>query len=69
MDIAYDYTKRKNVLRLTTYNGSEYLFQAEDHDDMLDWIHTIQENNNPDADVSSLGARIQILFIKYKNIF
>ena len=49
VDIAYDYTKKKHVLRLTTYNGSEYLFQAEDHEDMLvDWIHTIQENNNPD---------------------
>ena len=51
-DIAYDYTKKKNVFRLTTYNGSEYLFQADDHDVMLQWIRVIQENSNPDDDVS-----------------
>jgi len=50
IDIAYDYTKKKNVFRLTTYNGSEYLFQAEDNESMLQWIRVIQENNNPDED-------------------
>ncbi|CAH1789552.1 unnamed protein product [Owenia fusiformis] len=48
IDIAYDYTKRKNVFRLTTYNGSEFLFQAEDQESMLSWIRAIQTNNNPD---------------------
>ena len=28
VDIAHDYTKRKNVFRLITFNGSEYLFQV-----------------------------------------
>ena len=28
VDIAYDYRKRENVFRLTTYNGSQYLFQV-----------------------------------------
>ena len=54
VDIAHDYTKRQNVFRLTTYNGSEYLFQTDDHDTMLDWIKCIQANNNPDDDVSIL---------------
>lgn len=53
-DIAYDYTKKKNVFRLTTYNGSEYLFQADDQGIMLNWIRAIQDNNNPDKDVSVL---------------
>ncbi len=52
VDIAYDYTKRRNVFRLTTYNGSEYLLQADDHETMMEWIRAIQTNNNPDQDVS-----------------
>ncbi|XP_061194038.1 rho GTPase-activating protein 21-like isoform X2 [Saccostrea echinata] len=50
VDIAHDYTKKKNVFRLKTFNGSEYLFQAEENGAMLDWIKAIQSNNNPDAD-------------------
>uniref|UniRef100_A0A7N5P8G1 Rho GTPase activating protein 21 n=1 Tax=Ailuropoda melanoleuca TaxID=9646 RepID=A0A7N5P8G1_AILME len=38
-------TKRKNVFRLTT-SDCECLFQAEDRDDMLAWIKTIQESSN-----------------------
>lgn len=52
VDIAHDYTKKKNVFRLKTFNGSEYLFQADENNTMLDWIRSIQSNNNPDADVS-----------------
>ncbi|XP_072307275.1 rho GTPase-activating protein 21a isoform X2 [Eucyclogobius newberryi] len=44
IDISYSDTKRKNVLRLTT-SDSEYLFQAEDREDMLAWIKVIQENS------------------------
>lgn len=52
VDIAHGYTKKKNVFRLKTYNGSEFLLQAEDSEAMKAWIQTIQNNNNPDADVS-----------------
>ncbi|KAH3894315.1 hypothetical protein DPMN_018471 [Dreissena polymorpha] len=52
VDIAHSYTKRKNVFRLKTYNGSEYLLQADDQMDMLVWIRHISANNNPDLDVS-----------------
>lgn len=45
IDISYSDTKRKNVLRLTT-SECEYLFQAEDREDMLAWIRVIQENSN-----------------------
>ena len=40
------------MFRLTTYNGSEFLFQADDRETMLDWIKAIQCNSNPDGDVS-----------------
>ncbi|XP_053569912.1 rho GTPase-activating protein 21 isoform X2 [Bombina bombina] len=45
IDISYSDTKRKNVFRLTT-SDREYLFQAEDRDEMLTWIKCIQENSN-----------------------
>lgn len=52
IDISYSDTKRKNVLRLTT-SDCEYLFQAEDREDMLAWIRVIQENGNLDQEVIS----------------
>ncbi|XP_078702645.1 rho GTPase-activating protein 23-like isoform X2 [Branchiostoma floridae x Branchiostoma belcheri] len=62
-DIAYDYTKRKNVFRLLTHssvNCVEYLFQAENHDDMLSWISAIQ-NNAAQDDEEAVGSRELIL--------
>ena len=56
VDIAYDYTKKKNVFRLTTPAGSEYLFQAEDHSAMLSWIKTIQSACFPDDSVCCLSC-------------
>ncbi|KAK3108613.1 hypothetical protein FSP39_011856 [Pinctada imbricata] len=55
VDKAYDYTKKKHVFRLKTFNMSEYLFQAEDEDIMMSWIRAIQSNNNPDADDIGIG--------------
>nr|XP_057916578.1 rho GTPase-activating protein 21 isoform X2 [Doryrhamphus excisus] len=49
IDISYSDTKRKNVLRLTT-SDCEYLFQAEDREDMLAWIRVIQDNSNLDEE-------------------
>ena len=40
-----------------TYNGSEYLFQADDQPAMVSWIGVIRKNSNPDSDV-----RIYVLF-------
>ncbi|XP_036372906.1 LOW QUALITY PROTEIN: rho GTPase-activating protein 21-like [Megalops cyprinoides] len=56
IDISYSDTKRKNVLRLTT-SDCEYLFQAEDREDMLSWIHVIQENSNLDEENAGVTSR------------
>lgn len=56
IDISYSDTKRKNVLRLTT-SDCEYLFQAEDREDMLAWIRVIQENSHLDEEVR--GAEVK----------
>lgn len=50
IDISYCETKRKNVFRLTT-SDCEYLFQAEDRDNMLAWIKAIQDNSNLNDEV------------------
>lgn len=47
IDIAYDYSKRKCVFKVVTYNNSEYLFQTADHDSMMEWIRAMQDNSLP----------------------
>ncbi|XP_051873015.1 rho GTPase-activating protein 21-like isoform X2 [Pristis pectinata] len=56
IDISYSETKRKHVFRLTT-SECEYLFQAEDREDMLAWIKTIQENSNLDDEDTGVTSR------------
>lgn len=56
VDIAYSETKRKNALRLTTQDFCEYLLQAEDREDMLDWIKVIRENSKTDSEVRGRAA-------------
>ncbi|XP_069770680.1 rho GTPase-activating protein 21-like isoform X2 [Narcine bancroftii] len=56
IDISYSETKRKHVFRLTT-SECEYLFQAEDREDMLAWIKNIQENSNLDNEDTGVTSR------------
>ncbi|XP_008327681.1 rho GTPase-activating protein 23 isoform X5 [Cynoglossus semilaevis] len=65
VDIAYSETKRKHALRLTTQDFCEYLLQAEDRDDMLDWIKVIRENSKTDSE--ELGFSRQALINKKLN--
>ncbi|XP_031710463.1 rho GTPase-activating protein 21 isoform X1 [Anarrhichthys ocellatus] len=57
IDISYSDTRRKNVLRLTTSDYCEYLFQAEGREDMLTWIRVIQENSNPDEENAAVTSQ------------
>ncbi|CAJ0951708.1 unnamed protein product [Ranitomeya imitator] len=50
VDISYSETKRKHVFRLTTPDFCEYLFQAEDRDDMLGWVKAIRENSRDEGE-------------------
>ncbi|XP_074049115.1 rho GTPase-activating protein 21 isoform X3 [Macrotis lagotis] len=56
IDISYCETKRKNVFRLTT-SDCEYLFQAENRDNMLAWIKTIQESSNLNEEDTEVTSR------------
>merc|ERR1719510_2876292 len=42
VEVASDYTKRKNVFRMKTDGGSEYLFQAENDSEMKIWVNSIE---------------------------
>ncbi|XP_075941834.1 rho GTPase-activating protein 23 isoform X1 [Anarhichas minor] len=65
VDIAYSETKRKHALRLTTQDFCEYLLQAEDREDMLEWIKVIRENSKTDSE--ELGISRQALINKKLN--
>jgi spectrin beta len=41
-EIATDYTKKKNVLRLKLNDGAEYLLMANSQNEMVDWLSKIQ---------------------------
>jgi len=56
-----DYTKKKNVFRLTMPSGSELLFQAEDRPAMLTWIKTIQSACLPDDIVHNSVSLLLLL--------
>lgn len=61
VDISYSETKRKHVFRLTTADFCEYLFQAEDRDDMLAWIKVIRENSKAEGEVrATWGSRLPL---------
>ncbi|KAM9392876.1 rho GTPase-activating protein 23 isoform 2-T2 [Pholidichthys leucotaenia] len=65
VDIAYSETKRKHALRLTTQDFCEYLLQAEDREDMLEWIEVIRESSKMDSE--ELGFSRQALINKKLN--
>ncbi|XP_061906109.1 rho GTPase-activating protein 23 isoform X1 [Entelurus aequoreus] len=65
VDIAYSETKRKHALRLTTQDYCEYLLQAENREDMLDWIKVIRENSKTDSE--EFGHSRQALINKKLN--
>ncbi|XP_019338114.1 rho GTPase-activating protein 23 isoform X2 [Alligator mississippiensis] len=60
VDISYSETKRKHVFRLTTADFCEYLFQAEDRDDMLAWIKVIRENSKAEGEDPSFASQALI---------
>jgi len=41
-EVAADYTKKQNVLRLRLNDGSEYLFEFHSADEMTAWLSKIQ---------------------------
>jgi len=62
-EIATDYTKKKNVFRLRLSNGGDYLFQANDQDEMVAWVNNINQavQQTAEAAGAAAGGRSQTL--------
>ena len=57
--IASDYTKKKNVFRLTLPNGAEYLLQADSVNEMTSWIQDIGSVKTENKDEAESAEEIQ----------
>lgn len=53
-DVAHDYTKRKHVFRLRMESGTEYLFQADNHSRMMQWVDALRQITAEDSEVEEL---------------
>ncbi|KAM4622876.1 LOW QUALITY PROTEIN: rho GTPase-activating protein 23 [Discoglossus pictus] len=60
VDISYSETKRKHVFRLTTPDFCEYLFQAEDRDDMLGWVKAIRDDSRIEGEDPGFASQALI---------
>eukprot|EP00095_Tigriopus_kingsejongensis_P000631 maker-scaffold275_size226830-snap-gene-1.25 protein:Tk00631 transcript:maker-scaffold275_size226830-snap-gene-1.25-mRNA-1 annotation:"spectrin beta chain" len=58
-EVANDYTKKKHVFRLKLNNGGMYLFQAQNDEEMNQWVGAINESAGGEG--PSGGARSQTL--------
>jgi len=56
--IAIDYIKKENVFRLRLSNGSDYLFQAKDQEEMAAWINATNKaaQQTPEATGAADGS-------------
>ncbi|XP_056371682.1 spectrin beta chain, non-erythrocytic 4-like [Oenanthe melanoleuca] len=51
-DVASDYKKKKNVFKLTTGDGSEFLLQAKDEEDMQGWLRALAASAQEHAELA-----------------
>lgn len=58
--VAEDYTKRKNVLRVSAVQPcrSEFLLQTETTEEFADWVKTLQEQVAASTDAELVGRNI-----------
>ncbi|XP_069500595.1 spectrin beta chain, non-erythrocytic 4 isoform X1 [Ambystoma mexicanum] len=57
-EIANDYKKKKHVFKLRTSDGSEYLFQAKDEEEMKNWIRAIATSSSEHAEIAKWGQSL-----------
>lgn len=62
---AEDYTKKKNVFRLSLPDGSEFLFLAASFDEMSDWVNKIAFHANlpPNLQLMSYDESMKVVLI------
>ncbi|XP_065183632.1 spectrin beta chain, non-erythrocytic 1-like [Sycon ciliatum] len=52
---ATDYAKRKNVIRVRTSGGGEYLFETKDAEEMTEWIEGINQASLVDTQLAAVA--------------
>lgn len=73
--VAEDYTKRKNVLRVSAVKPcrSEFLLQAESTEEFADWVKTLQEQVAASTEAELVSTILQstclvVLFLLLFNL-
>lgn len=63
--VAGDYTKRKNVFRMSTVKPcrSEFLIQAESSEDFADWVKTLQQQVAVSTEAELVGLKTLVTYI------
>ncbi|RLV62777.1 hypothetical protein DV515_00018953 [Chloebia gouldiae] len=51
-EVANDYKKKKNVFKLKTSDGSEFLLQAKDEEDMQGWLRALAASAQEHAELA-----------------
>ncbi|TRZ09083.1 hypothetical protein HGM15179_018024, partial [Zosterops borbonicus] len=51
-DVAADYKKKKNVFKLKTSDGSEFLLQAKDEEEMQGWLRALAASTQEHAELA-----------------
>ncbi|XP_030826591.1 spectrin beta chain, non-erythrocytic 4-like [Camarhynchus parvulus] len=51
-EVANDYKKKKNVFKLKTGDGSEFLLQAKDEEDMQGWLRALAASAQEHAELA-----------------
>merc|ERR1719189_2597711 len=59
--VATDYTKKKHVFRLKLENGGDYLFQAQDDDQMNLWVESINKQAQGQDEAAARPGKSQTL--------
>ncbi|XP_048448327.1 spectrin beta chain, non-erythrocytic 4-like [Rhincodon typus] len=59
-EIASNYKKKKFVFKVRMNDGSEYLFQAKDEEEMNNWIKTISTAITEHAQIAQQGGQMPL---------
>ncbi|XP_070805867.1 LOW QUALITY PROTEIN: spectrin beta chain, non-erythrocytic 4 [Pituophis catenifer annectens] len=57
-EVANDYKKKKNVLKIKTNDGAEFLLQAKDEEDMKTWLTALSSSIAEHAEITRWGQAL-----------
>lgn len=57
-EVASDYKKKKHVFKLQTQDGSEFLLQAKDEEEMNGWLEAVANSVAEHAEIARWGQTL-----------